>query len=91
LITNSGTDKSLSQALFGIGSEITQFGASYAVSDGCYMRVKNEWTEPPIATNSCDVVVNIIVASSFKNNRSIEKCQPSLDFGGGPCEPDPTT
>lgn len=92
LLTNSGDNEKLGAALFGADTEYTQFGASYSMTDGCYMMVKNQWTDPPTDTNDCDVVLVVIAADDkFKNKKNVPTCQPSIDFGGGICNPDPST
>lgn len=55
------------------------------------MAIKNQWADPPQETNFCDVVLVVIAANKFENNRDVPACQPTIDFGGGICNPDPST
>lgn len=75
ILTNGGDNAALAPMLFGAtGNKAKKFGASWGVSDGCYMTVKNVFADPPQEAYSCDIVLVVIAASSYTNNSDVAKC-----------------
>jgi len=92
ILTNNGSDDGLASMLFKANqNNATKFGVAWAVTEGCYMTVANEWADPPTETYACDVVLVVVTSSDYTNNRDIAKCQPNVNFGPGFCVPDQTT
>ena len=51
------------------------------------MTVKGQWAE----TSSCEIVLVIIAADSYTNDKDVPSCSPLVNFGGGNCDPDNAT
>jgi len=67
LMTNSDdlATYEMTRALFEDWKEVTQFGAAFAVSDGCYMTVKDLWQRPPRDTSVCDAILVVVAGNKY--------------------------
>lgn len=86
IITNDGSSNPMRDALFTSANKdvYTKFSGSVATRDGCTMA-----TGAPSGTpTACDTVLIVSVAQSYTNAAGVAACQPTINYGGGICDPD---
>jgi len=66
-----------------------KLGAAYSVTEGCFRTVKR--ADASQETDGCEIVLVVIVAESYTNKKDVPSCTPTINFGGGICDPDANT